>query len=264
MKVAIIGAGAFGTALGGVLASNGFDIDYYDTRVENERLSDVLTGARAVVLCVPSASAPYVLPHLPKDTPLIVATKGILTDAAFDEFADWMVLSGPGFAGDIKRALPTHLTATDERVIEMFETEYLDFDLTDDRRGVLMCGALKNVYALWAGYLGLRPVSREHRQFLHRATEEMAKVLEFNGARGETVRLNCGYGDLKITCGAPSRNYEYGQKLQADIHVQPDKTVEGLSALKRIRRGEIDVPTDAEVLQKILCESEKWGKSSKK
>lgn len=259
MKISIIGAGAFGTALGGVLANKGFDIDFYDTRVEKERLSDVLLGARAVVLCVPSAAAPYVLPHLPKDVPLVVATKGILSDTAFSEFSDWMVLSGPGFAEDIKRAMPTHLTATDQRVVEMFGTEYLDFDLTDDRKGVLMCGALKNVYAIWAGYLDLKPVSREHRQFLHRVSLEMAEVLAFNGAQGETVQMNCGVGDLKITCGLPSRNYEHGQRLRADIHATPDKTVEGLSAIRRIKRGEIKVPSSAEYLQEILAESEKWN-----
>lgn len=259
MKITIIGAGAFGTALGGVLANKGFDIDYYDTRLEKEPLSVALSGAVAMVLCVPSESAPYVLPHLPKEVPLIVATKGILTDKALSEFSNWMVLSGPGFAEDIKRALPTHLTATDEFVRDIFGTDYLDFDLTDDRKGVLMCGALKNVYAIWAGYLDLKPVSREHRQFLHRVSLEMAEILEFNGARGETVQMNCGIGDLKITCGLPSRNYEYGQRLRADIHAEPDKTVEGLAAIRRIRRGEIEVPASAEYLKKILAESEKWN-----
>ena len=73
MKIAILGAGAFGTALGGVLAANGYDIDYYDSKLERERLGDVLKNALAVVLCVPSAVAPYLLPHLPLDKTLIVA-----------------------------------------------------------------------------------------------------------------------------------------------------------------------------------------------
>ena len=259
MKTAILGAGAYGTALGGLLANKGYDVDYYDSRLEKERLSDVVADAETVVLCVPSAAAPYVLPYLPKEKPLIIATKGILTDTAFADFHDWMVLSGPGFAEDIKLARPTHLTATDPRVAEMFGTEFLDFDLTDDRKGVLMCGALKNVYAIYAGFLNLKPVSREHRQFLHHVAREMADILEFNGANEETVDLNCGIGDLKITCGEPSRNYEYGQKLRKNLGTKPDKTVEGLSALKRIRRREIDIPASAEYLKTILKESEKWG-----
>ena len=77
MKIAILGAGAFGTALGGILASNGYDIDYYDSRLEREKLSDTLSGTMAVVLCVPSKVAPYLIPYIPREKPLIVATKGI-------------------------------------------------------------------------------------------------------------------------------------------------------------------------------------------
>ncbi len=63
MKIAILGAGAFGTTLGGVLAEKGYDIDYYDSKVERERLSDVLKGAIYIVLTVPSKAVPYVLPQ---------------------------------------------------------------------------------------------------------------------------------------------------------------------------------------------------------
>jgi glycerol-3-phosphate dehydrogenase len=130
MKIAILGAGAFGTALGGILANKGYDIDYYDSKVERERLSDVLMKAKYVVLCVPSIAVPYLLPYLPKNLPLIVATKGILTDYAFHEFRDWMVLSGPGFADDIKAKKKTFLTATDSRVVDLFSTDYVQFDFS--------------------------------------------------------------------------------------------------------------------------------------
>lgn len=258
MKITILGAGAYGTALGGVLADNGYDIDYYDPRVEKEKLSATMVRAKAVLLCVPSSSAPHVLPYLPTELPLIVATKGILSDACFEKFNDWMVLSGPGYAKDIKARRVTHLTATDERIVEMFGTEYLDFDETKDRRGVLMCGALKNVYAILAGMLDLKPVTREHRRFLAAAAREMAEILVANGCEPETVELNCGKGDLKITCYHPSRNYEFGVKVR-DGFVQPENTVEGLSALKRIRRGEIVLPEGLELMGRILQESKTWG-----
>ena len=247
----MLGAGAFGTALGGVLADNGYGVDYYDSRVDKEKLSEVLSGAKMVVLCVPSKVAPHLLPFLPKDIPLIVATKGILLDQVFSGFKDWMVLSGPGYADDIKAHKVTHLTATDTRIVEMFGTEYLDFDQTKDKRGVLMCGSLKNVYAILAGLKDLKPVTREHRQFLSRAAKEMQAILAANGADPETVDLNCGKGDLKITCYYPSRNYEYGQKLRDDLDYQPEKTVEGLSALKRILKGEIRVPEGMELLEEL-------------
>ena len=72
MKIAILGAGAFGTALGGILAENGYDIDYYDSRLEQERLSDVVSDSKIVVVAVPSVSVPYLLPYLPKN-PLILS-----------------------------------------------------------------------------------------------------------------------------------------------------------------------------------------------
>ncbi len=252
MKIAILGAGAYGTALGGVLADNGYDIDYYDPRLERESLGDVVSSAGAIVLCAPSESAPYLLPHLPKDLPLIIATKGILSDAIFRDFQDYMVISGPGYAEDIKGKKVTHLTATDLRIVKMFANDYIDFDETRDRRGVLMCGALKNVYALLAGLKDLHPVSREHRQFLAAAAKEMQDILAANGADPETVNLNCGKGDLKITCYYPSRNYEYGQILRKNPAAHPTKTVEGLSALRRIRRGEIKVPDTATLLKELL------------
>lgn len=257
MKVAILGAGAFGTALGGVLADKGYDIDYYDSRIEKERLTDVLTGAKTIVLCVPSKAAPFVLPHLPKNKPLIVATKGILSGAMFEGFKDWMVLSGPGYADDIKSAKDTHLTATDQRIVEMFSTSYLDFDKTEDKNGVLMCGALKNVYAIKAGMLDLQPGTKAHEKYLQAVAAEMKVLLAANDAEPETVNLNCGIGDLRITCYYPSRNYEFGQMLLVNPKVQPEKTVEGVSALKRIQRGEIKVPQGLKYLDEIL-KMQKW------
>lgn len=256
MKIAMMGAGAFGTALGGVLASKGYDIDYYDSKVERERLSDVLEKAKYVVLCVPSKAAPYLLPYLPKQKPLIVATKGILSDGVFAGFRDWMVLSGPGFADDIKDKKKTLLTVTDSRVVDLFCTDYMEFDFTGDRRGVLMCGALKNVYAIKAGMLGLSRQSAMWREFIREVVKEMKMVLVANGAEENTVDLACGVGDLKLTCGLPSRNYEYGCILRDNPAYEPTNTVEGLSAIKRIKRREIVVPEKARILKEILNEIE--------
>lgn len=259
MKIAILGAGAFGTALGGILAGNGYDIDYYDSRIEKERLSDVVAGSKFILIVVPSASISHVLPYLPTDVPLIIATKGILSAKTFEKFKDYMVLSGPGFAVDIKAQKKTYLTATDLRVEELFKADYLIFDSTDDENGVLMCGALKNVYAIYAGLLGLEKESDKWNSYIDSILNEMRAVLKENGAREETVDLACGVGDLKLTCAYPSRNYEFGDKLRHNPNYQPEKTVEGISALKRIKRGEIKVPKDATVLRELMRISEKWA-----
>ena len=251
MKIAILGAGAFGTALGGLLADNGYDIDYYDVRIEKERLADVVSSARYIVLCVPSQAVPYVLPHVPKDKPLIVATKGVLSDKPFREFKDWMVLSGPGFAQDIKAGKHTVLTVTDKRIAKLFEANHMEFELTNDANGVIMCGALKNVYAILAGLKGLRRETKEWLRFIDDASAEMRRLLDVNGADAKTVNMACGIGDLMLTCGYPSRNYEFGDLLRQNPKYEAEKTVEGLSALKRIERREIKVPEGLKLLKEV-------------
>ena len=252
MKIAILGAGAFGTALGGILAFKGYDIDYYDSKLERENLNYVLDKAKYIVLCVPSKAAPFLLPCLPDDKPLIVATKGILTDTMLRGFKDWMVLSGPGFADDIKAKKKTFLTATDSRIVDLFNTDYIQFDFTDDRRGVLMCGALKNIYAILAGLKALQRETSAWRQFIKQVTKEMGLILEANGAESDTVELMCGVGDLKLTCGLPSRNYEYGSILRENPAYEASNTVEGLSAIRRILRHEIVVPAKAQLLKEVI------------
>ena len=257
MKIAVIGAGAFGTALGDILVSKGHDVDYYDPRNEKS-LDEVLVGAEYVVLAAPSKAVPLVLPALPKTVPLIVATKGLLSDQIFKDFDDYMVLSGPGFASDIKAKNPTKLTMTDQRIEELFGTDYLSFDYIDDTNGVLMCGALKNVYAILAGLLNLERDSGDWRHFVDVVLEEMRKILEINGANPKTVDLACGIGDLELTCGYPSRNYEFGDMLSKNPNYTPEKTVEGVSALERIKLGDIKLPDDVPYLNDLIARSEKW------
>lgn len=259
MKIAILGAGAFGTALGGILADKGYDIDYYDSKVEKEALSKVLLGSKYIVLAVPSFAAPYLLPHLPKEKPLIIATKGFLDSHNFRDFKDYMVLSGPGFAADIKNKKETHLTTTDPRIVDLFSTDYLDFDLTTDKNGVLMCGALKNIYAIYAGYLDLKPGTPPHERYLTEVSEEMQALLLANNGDPATVKLACGIGDLRLTCDFPSRNYEFGQILRDKPKAKPEKTVEGLTALLKVKRGEIKVPDAALRLRELMLLSDEWG-----
>ena len=171
-------------------------------------------------------------------------------------------MSGPGFAKDIKRHQPVKLTATDRRVVDWFGTEFMAFDFTSDRRGVMLCGALKNVYAILAGRLELEPGSAELENYLDEAKEEMKTILVANGCEAATADLSCGVGDLALTCTPSSRNYQFGRKLRDDPEAQPEETVEGVSALKRIERGEIVVPAEAFRLRYLLDKGKEWEEKS--
>ena len=252
MVIAMIGAGVFGTALGNILNKNGHEVKYYDPKIPNcPPLATVVTGADFVVLAAPSSAIPYLLPHLPRKVPLIVTTKGILDFTLFDNFSDVMALSGPGFAKDIEAHVSTILTATDQRIADLFSAEYLSFDFTTDFRGVLLCGALKNVYAIIAGQADFEAGSEKWEEFIAEALVEMRAILAVNGADPATVDLACGVGDLRLTCNYPSRNYEFGRILRDNPAVQPAKTVEGMMTLKEIRAGKLIVPEEAIKLNAI-------------
>ena len=198
MNIGILGAGAFGTALGNILKNNGHNVDYFDPKIVGSTIEKVVSDADMVLIAAPSDVLPSIIESLPKNKPLIVATKGILGDRIFDDFDDIMVISGPGFASDIDSGKDTYLTITDDRLSELFKAGHLHFDSSKDVRGVLMCGALKNVYAILAGFLNLTPGTSEHAEFLEAVATEMKPILSVNGADPGTVDLSCGVGDLKI------------------------------------------------------------------
>lgn len=258
MRITVLGAGAFGSALGHVLEGKGNEVTYYSPTLEIT-LEQALEGAETMLLTVPSKALPEILPNLPKNLPMIVATKGILDYDIFDDFEDIMILSGPGFAADIEKHLQTKLTATDLRIRELFETDWLKFDMTADEKGVLMCGSLKNIYAIYAGLHNLKPGTEAHEKFLKTAAEEMKADLYENGANPKTVDLSCGIGDLRLTCDYPSRNYEFGQMLIGNPDYQPEKTVEGVTALKKVKDGLFKVPASAGILKELIKESDKWA-----
>ena len=256
MKVAVLGAGLYGTALGGIIANNGYDVDYYDPMVEKERLSDVVKDADPLILVVPSEHAVHLLPHLPKDRHLIIASKGFLSDKPFLDFKKWDVVSGPGFASDIKNGKDTKLTVTNEELIKYFKANFMSFDIVDDKKAVLMCGALKNVYAMIAGKFDLEPSTTNMDIFLNDALIEMELILRSNGADPAVTKCACGIDDLRLTSGPGSRNFEYGLMLRNKSKAKAPNTVEGLSTLKRIENGEITVPESAQLLLSFLDDTD--------
>ncbi|MBQ3453216.1 hypothetical protein IJG28_03440 [Candidatus Saccharibacteria bacterium] len=258
MKVAMLGAGVFGTAIGGIVAANGFDVDYYDPIKESERLADVINSAEAVVLCVPSSVASHLLPHIPSDRLLIVATKGFISTRPFERFKHWEVISGPGFADDIKAGKKVHFTLTSREITKYFKSPRVNFDYTDDKLGILLCGALKNVYAMIMGVLGESPRSQSWQNLIDAFESEIKSLLYANLARPETFDLYCGLEDLKLTAGPGSRNYEFGLNYLKNHCFATTQTVEGVETIHRIKRGDFIIPDDARLLKSFLVGAAEW------
>ena len=276
MSVAILGAGAFGTALAVTLAQNGPVTlwardgvqarEMQAARQNTRRLPGVILPenvsvtaeigaamqADVILLAMPMQQmAGFLRAHVaPLNGKVLVAcSKGIdlasgqgpsavIAEACPD--ARPAVLTGPSFAADIARGLPTALTlatgADDPALQHQLSTPSLRLYRTTDLIGAELGGALKNVIAIAAGVVigaGLGDSARA--ALMTRGFAEMVRLATALGARPETLAGLSGFGDLVLTCtSAQSRNFRYGQALGSDQPFDTATTVEGVATAKAV------------------------------
>jgi glycerol-3-phosphate dehydrogenase (NAD(P)+) len=271
-SVAVIGAGAWGTALASVAARAGRDVVLYarnsakaaqiaSTR-ENPKLSgvrleasvevtgDIAVAARSdiILIAVPAqnlrAAVTALAPHLVAATPVVACAKGIergthkfmtevIVEAAPDAIA--AILSGPSFADDVARGLPTAVTlaAKDEalasRLVQALGSSTFRPYHTTDVRGVEIGGAAKNVLAIAAGIVVGRKLGASAQAALTtRGFAELTRLGRACGARGETMSGLSGLGDLILSCSSlQSRNFALGIALGRGEQRPRDKLAEG-------------------------------------
>lgn len=255
----VIGAGAWGTALAQVCVRAGLDTilqarepqlvetltrtrmnDLYLPGVplaESLRFTADLAdlGGCDVILAVPPAqhmraALTAFAPHHRVGVPVVLCSKGVergtmklMTEVLAETLPDApaAVLSGPSFAGEVSRGLPTAVTlaCADERLGEALLNTlsapgfrpYLATDLIGAEAG----GALKNVLAIACGISEGRQLGRSaHAALITRGFAEMTRLAVAMGAQAETVAGLCGLGDLVLTCSSPqSRNMSLGLAL---------------------------------------------------
>ena len=271
-SVAVIGAGAWGTALAGVAARAGREVTLYArdgaraqeiaaTRI-NPRLPEVrleasigvtaelAQAARAdiVLIATPAQqlreAVAALAPHLARATPVVATAKGIergthqfMTEVIAETAPDAVpaILSGPSFAQDVARGLPTAVTlaAGDETLaralVQALGSATFRPYHTTDIRGVEIGGAAKNVLAIAAGIVVGRKLGASAQAALTtRGFTEMVRLGRACGARGETMAGLSGLGDLILTCSSPqSRNLALGIALGRGEARPADKLAEG-------------------------------------
>ncbi len=271
-SVAVIGAGAWGTALAGVAARAGREVVLCARNADsakqiaatrsNPKLPDVKLDAAIAVTSdiAQAANADIILiatpaqnlreavaalaPHLAKAKPLIACAKGIergthrfMTEviAAAAPDATPAILSGPGFADDVARGLPTAVTlaAKDEQlaaelVQALGSATFRPYHSTDIR-GVEIGGAAKNVLAIAAGIaVGRKLGASALAALTTRGFSELIRLGHACGARSETMAGLSGLGDLILTCSNPqSRNFALGIALGRGEAKPAGKLAEG-------------------------------------
>ena len=258
-RAGVVGGGAWGTALAQVCARAGLEtvlwarerevVDGVNKTHENALFLPGVTldGAiRATHDYVDLARSDLVLavspaqhlrstleglkPHIDRGLPVVLCAKGVeqgslklMTEVLAETAPEAApaVLSGPSFAGEVARGLPTAVTLAcpDEglgrRLAEAIATPAFRPYLAQDTIGAEAGGAVKNVLAIACGVVEGRGLGRSaHAALITRGFAEMTRLAVALGAQAETLAGLCGLGDLVLTCSSPqSRNMSVGLAL---------------------------------------------------
>ena len=258
-RIGVIGGGAWGTALAQTLSVAGHDVllwarepdvvaDINGTHTNSAFLPGValepglkatadiaaVAARNPILMVAPAQHVRHVGRQLSgmiaPGTSVIICAKGIeqATGKLMGEVlgealpaAVPAVLSGPSFAADVARGLPTAVTLatpdpdTGRALAAMLAGRHFRIYWTDDLIGTELGGAIKNVLAIAAGIVDGRGLGASaHAAMVTRGFAELRRLGEALGARSDTLMGLSGLGDLLLTCGSPqSRNMSLGRAL---------------------------------------------------
>ncbi|MGA7711940.1 MAG: NAD(P)H-dependent glycerol-3-phosphate dehydrogenase [Rhizomicrobium sp.] len=305
-KIGVIGAGAWGTALALIAARAGRRVTLWARETEvvesirqtgrnaqflpdialppgivaTDDLATAAGAAEALLIVVPAqhlrASLAAVAVCAPRGIPLVLCAKGIerpsgkLPTEIFQETAPELVpaiLSGPSFAHDVARGLPTAVTIAAQTGIAqrlqatLGHATFRPYE-SDDLLGVALGGAAKNVYAIASGMVhGLGLGESARAALLARSFAELVRFGEALGARAETLMGLSGLGDLVLTATSPSsRNFRFGVEVGrgrtlAELSAPGQPLAEGVATAPalviRARKEMIELPV-AETVASVL------------
>ena len=310
--VAVLGAGSWGTALAMLLSRNGSRVTLWDRdpdhikRLAAERsnqrylpgiefpellspvaeLEDTLKSSDFILIAVPSAGFRSVLQRICSQIGisfnLICASKGLepgsakflhqVADEELPEQGSIAVLSGPSFASEVARGLPTAVTVASENVeyartvVKLFHCPRFRAYTSNDVIGVELGGSIKNVLAIAAGISdGLGYGANARAALITRGLAEIMRLGMKLGGRQETFMGLAGVGDLVLTCtDDQSRNRRLGlaigrgtplEQAVADI----GQAIEGLHTAKELAAladtQQVDMPITQQV-KRVLYDGE--------
>ena len=269
MKISIAGAGAFGSAIASVFAKGGHSTKLFSptnfkelcaTRVprklDNIKLPveiDIVSSLEKnekneyLFLAVPTqnlASFCKENKSFLTDRPLIACCKGVDQETGLrpseilSEYSSKVaVMSGPSFAVDISKGMPTALVlaSAEPGFLRKLQSDISmhNFRLyrTSDVVGVELGGALKNIIAIACGIaIGAKQGDSARAALMTRGFSEMIAFAKAHGAKEKTLAGLSGLGDLSLTCNSEkSRNFVFGVSLGCQKPFNKDTTVEGVA-----------------------------------
>lgn len=295
-RIGVIGGGAWGTALAQVCARAGRDVvlwareaqvvEAVNTLHENTLFLagaplelairatgsfDDLADVDAVLAVPPAqhmrATLQAFAPHVRDGLPIVLCSKGVeqgslklMTEVLAEAVpaARPAVLSGPSFAGEVARGLPTAVTLAcpdddlAEAVAQAIATPAFRPYFAGDMIGAEAGGAVKNVLAIACGIVEGRGLGRSaHAALITRGFAELTRLAVALGGQAETVAGLCGLGDLVLTCSSPqSRNMSVGLALGAGQTLQ-----EALEGKLSVAEGVASAPAVRQLARKFGVET---------
>lgn len=300
-SIAVLGPGSWGTALGILLAGNGLDVRLWGhlpaeiEALQRDRenrtflpdvpfpqalmpvtdLAEAINGVAEVLVVVPSHAFAEVLerlrPLLPANTSVSWATKGfdpgtgrLLHEVAEKTLGEreYAVISGPTFAGEVARGLPTAVTVASasqayaRRLADYLHAEFFRAYTSDDIVGVQVGGASKNVLAIAAGIAdGLGFGANTRAALITRGLAEIMRLGTTLGGKTETFMGLAGLGDLALTCtDDQSRNRRMGLALARGLTIEQARAqigqeVEGVRTAREVRFKALEVGVDMPITE---------------
>jgi glycerol-3-phosphate dehydrogenase (NAD(P)+) len=305
-QIAVLGAGSWGTALSAHLANAGHQVRLWGRNADlveeiksrranatylpdvvlpasvapTSSLEDALARAELVVAALPSHGTRAVIrvaaPFVPRQALIVSAIKGLEQDTLLrisEVIAQEIrgarpvvVLSGPSFATEVARGLPTAVSVASadpvlaEEVQREFRATYFRLYASTDVVGVEVGGALKNIIAIAAGVVeGLGLGQNALAALVTRGLAEITRLACAVGAQRETLSGLSGLGDLVLTCtGTLSRNRHVGVELAhgrkiSDVVAGMKMVAEGVKtttvALALGRKHGVELPIAAQMAE---------------
>lgn len=286
MRIGVIGGGAWGTALAQVLSVAGKDVTMWAREPEviesitkdrentpylpgiklheNLKVTDSITEASEADILLMVTPAQYLRSTLiaikgqVDSKPIVLCSKGIeietgmmLSQVVQEETpkAHVAVLTGPTFAREVARGLPSGVTIAAEdkdiaqELVENLGCRTLRPYATSDILGAQIGGAIKNVMAIACGIVSGKKLGDSARAaLLTRGISEMSRLTSAMGAKKTTLMGMCGVGDLMLTCTSmQSRNYSLGVMLGegrslAEIMDERKSVTEGVHTAKALMK----------------------------